>query len=475
MLRVPKRGWMPPSRNSSPSSAPSAGGRAPEAVGSGSVRDMVQAHAKHSHRGADPADTGVRPRRALVPAARRVEGVRYITGRGGATWQAGRQRHRRQGRPRRSPGTAEAIRNVALVGPAGSGKTTLVETLLVSAGVLNRAGSTARARTVCDFDEAEHAPAAVRRAGARAAGARRGQGQPARHPRLRRLRRRAAGRACGPPTARCSWSPPTRASTSRPGRCGASAPRSACRGSWWSPSSTTPAPTTTAWCAQAQAGVRGQGAAGLPARGGPAGRADHRATPRRATTSSAAALIEGVIEESEDETLMERYLGGEEVDAALLVGDLERAVARGSFHPVVPVDSSTGVGARELLDLVVAGFPSPLEHPMPEVFTPAGQARARPDLRPRRPAGGRGREDHQRPVRRPGQPGAGVLRHRAARRDRARLRPLRAVLRRRDGGTAPARGPRRGRADRRAVGRRSARCSGPRARWSPATSARSAG
>ena len=33
---------------------------------------------------------------------------------------------------------------------------------------------------------------------------------------------------------------------------------------------------------------------------------------------------------------MERYLGGEEVDAELLVADLERAVARGSFHPVRP-------------------------------------------------------------------------------------------------------------------------------------------
>ena len=86
-----------------------------------------------------------------------------------------------------------------------------------------------------------------------------------------------------------------------------------------------------------------------------------------------------MIEESEDETLMERFLVGEEVDAALLVQDLERAVARGSFHPVVPVDSSTGAGARELLDLVVSGFPSPLEHPMPEVFTPAGKRG--PDLR----------------------------------------------------------------------------------------------
>ncbi|HET6693239.1 MAG TPA: elongation factor G-like protein EF-G2, partial [Pedococcus sp.] len=85
------------------------------------------------------------------------------------------------------------------------------------------------------------------------------------------------------------------------------------------------------------------------------------------------ALIEGVIEESEDETLMERYVGGEAVDRDLLVQDLERAVARGSFFPVLPVCSTTGVGTRELLDMVVAGFPSPLEHPLPEVFTPEGR------------------------------------------------------------------------------------------------------
>jgi elongation factor G len=85
------------------------------------------------------------------------------------------------------------------------------------------------------------------------------------------------------------------------------------------------------------------------------------------------ALIEGVIEESEDETLMERYVGGEAVDRALLVKDLERAVARGSFFPVLPVCAATGVGTTELLDLVVAGFPSPPEHPLPEVFTPEGK------------------------------------------------------------------------------------------------------
>jgi len=85
-------------------------------------------------------------------------------------------------------------------------------------------------------------------------------------------------------------------------------------------------------------------------------------------------LIEGVIEESEDESLMDRYLGGEQIAENVLIDDLEKAIARASFFPVVPVCSTTGVGCPELLDLCVRAFPSPPEHTCPEVFTPAGKS-----------------------------------------------------------------------------------------------------
>ena len=94
-----------------------------------------------------------------------------------------------------------------------------------------------------------------------------------------------------------------------------------------------------------------------------------------AITDPRAALIEGIIQESEDDTLLERWLEGEEVAFDTLVSDLETAVARGSFHPVLPVLSTTGLGIPELLEVVVRGFPSPLEHPLPTVTTPSGDPR----------------------------------------------------------------------------------------------------
>jgi elongation factor G len=92
------------------------------------------------------------------------------------------------------------------------------------------------------------------------------------------------------------------------------------------------------------------------------------------------ALIEGIIAESEDETLMDRYLGGEDIGLETIIGDLEKAVARGSFFPVVPTSAlagsgstgstgsgSGGVGTAEVLEVLRRGFPSPAEHGLPAV------------------------------------------------------------------------------------------------------------
>ena len=91
--------------------------------------------------------------------------------------------------------------------------------------------------------------------------------------------------------------------------------------------------------------------------------------------SSRAALIEGIIQESEDDTLLERWLEGELISSDTLVADLETAVARGSFHPVLAMTPTSGLGVAELLEVIVRGFPSPLEHPLPVVTSPDGEPR----------------------------------------------------------------------------------------------------
>jgi elongation factor G len=84
-------------------------------------------------------------------------------------------------------------------------------------------------------------------------------------------------------------------------------------------------------------------------------------------------LIEGIIAESEDETLMDRYLEGEDIDTGVLIDDLETAVARGSFFPVLPTSAVTGLGTAELLEVLVRAFPPPTERNLPDVTDLAGR------------------------------------------------------------------------------------------------------
>ncbi|KQW47722.1 elongation factor G [Nocardioides sp. Root1257] len=269
----------------------------------------------------------------------------------------------------------DRIRNVVLVGPAGSGKTTLAETLLAASGATSRAGSVRDGTTVCDYEEAEHAHgrtislavAPLVREGTKVNLI----DTPGYADFVGELRAglRAADCALFVVAANEGIDDGTRALWRECASVGM------------------PRAVVVTKLDQARAdydGVLAQARAAFGDRVMPLfvpvrdGDAVVGLTGLLAPASSGAhddlrgELIEAVIEESEDETLMDRYVGGEEIDEKVLLEDLERAVARATFFPVVPVCSLTGVGCTELLDLAVRGFPSPAEHPSPDVFLPSG-------------------------------------------------------------------------------------------------------
>ena len=87
-------------------------------------------------------------------------------------------------------------------------------------------------------------------------------------------------------------------------------------------------------------------------------------------------LIEAIIAESEDETLLDRYLAGEVIEPKVIIADLEVAVARGNFYPVLAAAPLRMLGTDELLEVLTQALPSPLEHPCPVVTRPDGSAAA---------------------------------------------------------------------------------------------------
>ncbi|TLW94338.1 elongation factor G-like protein EF-G2 [Saccharomonospora piscinae] len=302
--------------------------------------------------------------------------------------------------PRNSAGVAVDdpgnVRNVALVGPSGSGKTTLTEALLVTAGAVNRPGSVADGTTVCDHD-----PAAVRqqrsvgvavapvvhgdvkinlvdtpgyadfvgevRAGLRAADA--------------ALFVVSAGHGIDPATVSL-WEECAAVNLPRAvvvsrldhARADVGATVAACQEAFGS--GVLPLYLPSAGDPTALLGLitrtRYDYSAGAPPARGPLAEAEaDRADDARDT------LIEGIIAESEDETLLDRYLAGEVITEDTLIADLERAVAKGTFHPVIPACAETGLGTAEILDGIARAFPSPLEHPPPEATSPTGVPRPR--------------------------------------------------------------------------------------------------
>ncbi|MER5454994.1 elongation factor G-like protein EF-G2 [Micromonospora sp. NPDC002389] len=290
------------------------------------------------------------------------------------------------------------IRNVVLVGHSGAGKTTLVEALLAASGTIDRPGSIADGTTVCDHD-----PAAVRQQRSVALSC-----APLHHDGIKvnlldtpgyadfvgelRAGLRAADAALFVVSAVDGMDAATAALWEE---CAAvDMPRAVAVARLDHPRADFD--EAVALCqrvfgdnvvplylpmlgddGESTAGLLGlitrrvfDYTAGLPAQ---VREPDPEHLP--AIVESRDELIEGIIAESEDETLMDRYLGGEEIDPALLVEDLEKAVARGHFYPVVPVCAATGVGLDVLLEVLTAGFPSPPEHDLPPVTGVDGSPR----------------------------------------------------------------------------------------------------
>ena len=74
-------------------------------------------------------------------------------------------------------------------------------------------------------------------------------------------------------------------------------------------------------------------------------------------------LLDAVVET--DEALMERYLGGEEIPAEDIAAALKNAVTRDEIYPVACGVATKNLGAHALLDLIVEGVPSPAKKGSP--------------------------------------------------------------------------------------------------------------
>jgi elongation factor G len=278
------------------------------------------------------------------------------------------------------------VRNVALVGPSGSGKTSLVEALLAHTATIQRAGAVTDGSTVCDHD-----PAAVRQQRSVALAV-----APAVHQGVKINLIDTPGYGDFVGELRAGLRAADAALFVLPaneGREGSVDPATVAQ---WEECAAVgmPRAVVIARCDHVRADIEATTAACQEAFGSgvaPLYLPIHDAgaltglyglltrTPADAAPDGADAardvLIEGIIEQSEDETLMERYLGGEDLDVGVLIDDLETAVARGAFHPVVPVCASSGIGLDALLELLLGGFPAPPERPLPAVSGVDGHAR----------------------------------------------------------------------------------------------------
>jgi elongation factor G len=292
-------------------------------------------------------------------------------------------------------GQPDSVRNVVLVGHSGSGKTTLAEALLVATGTIQREGRVEDGSTVSDFDEVEirqqrsvnltlvpFTTANVKinlldtpgyadftgdlRAGLRAADA-------------ALFTVSAADGVDG--LTRMLWDECAAVGTPRAvvitkidhQRADFDEAMAACREAFGDSVAPLYLPVS-----DEQGGV--QGVIGLLSQrfydysGGSRAETDIPAAYADRVTEARGSLIESIIQESEDESLMDSYLAGEDIDVKGLIEDLETAVARGTFYPVLASSAPHHIGMAEVLEVITQAFPAPEQHPLPGVTTLDGKS-----------------------------------------------------------------------------------------------------
>ena len=288
------------------------------------------------------------------------------------------------------------IRNVALVGPSGAGKTTLAEALLAATGVISRAGTVTDGTTVCDHD-----PAAVRQQRSVTLAI-----APLQHAGIKinfvdtpgyadfvgelRAGLRAADSALFVVSSGEGVDPATVALWQECAQVGMPRavvvsrldhPRAdldggivACRAAFGD--GVLPLYLPVRDGAGAVTGLVGLLSQRLfdYRNGYPPREGEPSVVDPDEFTEARNELIEGIIAESENESLMDRYLDGADLDIEELIDDLETAVTRGSFHPVIPACAATGVGLAEILEVVAGAFPAPGKHTPPPVTRLDGAA-----------------------------------------------------------------------------------------------------
>jgi elongation factor G len=291
-------------------------------------------------------------------------------------------------------GQPESVRNVVLVGHSGAGKTTLAEALLATTGTIQREGRVEDGSTVSDFDEVEvrqgrsvnltlvpfvHEAVKVNlldtpgyadftgdlRAGLRAADA-------------ALFTVSAADGVDG--LTQMLWDECAAVGTPRAvvitkidhQRGDFDEALAACRAAFGDSVAPLYLPVS-----DGQGGL--QGLVGLLSQrfydysGGERADTDIPGEQADRVEEARGSLIEAIIQESEDESLMDSYLSGADLDVKGLIEDLEKAVARGSFFPVLASAAPHHIGMEELLEVITQAFPSPAEHPLPAVTTADGK------------------------------------------------------------------------------------------------------